>query len=148
MNSTLFFDLCSVTSGNIIGTVTAHCHITTKVIQLQGSKIVAGCKAPIWFFNEVLKSTFEREEKARKDTIDQTNKNIENLGSELDCRSCDKKYKTANGLQKHIEAKHANLKCQPDDSSHRKRNLSVLHIDIEDDEGVLPMLEEIPQLLL
>ena len=109
VNNTLFFDLCNITSGNTIGTVTAHCHITTKVIQLQGSKIVDGCKAPIWLFNNILKGTFEREEKAKSETIQQTNKNIENLGSELECKSCDKKYRTANGLQKHIAAKHANL---------------------------------------
>ena len=65
VNFTYFYDLdCSL--GNILGTVTIHSHVSTRLVQLQGSKLVGGMKAPVWFFTTVLKNTYDREGVLRK----------------------------------------------------------------------------------
>ena len=110
VNSTYFFDLTDLTHDAPIGKVTIHCHVTTKVIQLQGSKLVAGSKAPVWFFENVLKNTFEMESYEQRDSISKTNEDISKLTAEdLTCELCDKKYKTPGGLQKHLQTKHGSL---------------------------------------
>ena len=47
VNLTYFFDLCDSMNGDVLGSVTIHCHITTKLVQIQGSKLVGGSKAPV-----------------------------------------------------------------------------------------------------
>ena len=83
VNSTYFFDLTDLTHDAPIGKVTIHCHVTTKVIQLQGSKLVAGSKAPVWFFENVLKNTFEMESFEQRDSISKTNEDISKLTAEI-----------------------------------------------------------------
>ena len=61
VNSTYFFDLLEPTNDKVLGKVTIHCHVTTKVVQLQGSSIISGSKAPVWFYDNVLQGTFARE---------------------------------------------------------------------------------------
>ena len=56
-----------------IATVTIHSHTTTKLIQLQGFKLVLNVKAPVWFYNNVLKDTLEREAETRKQNVDVIN---------------------------------------------------------------------------
>ena len=50
VNSTYFFELADSVTEALLGRVTVHCHVTTKVIQFQGSKLILGTKAPVWFF--------------------------------------------------------------------------------------------------
>ena len=110
VNSTYFFDLLDDSSGSALAKVTVHCHVTTRVIQLQGSKVVASSKAPVWFFENVLKNTFDREGSERRDSIIKTNEDIIQFTStDLSCTHCDKKYKTAPGLLKHVQTKHETL---------------------------------------
>ena len=107
VNNTYFFDLFDDMSGSTLGRVTVHCHVTSKLVQLQGSKMISGIKAPIWFYENVLKETFDRESTERKLTISKTNENILKMApDDLDCKLCDKKYKTGPGLQKHVQTKH------------------------------------------
>ena len=51
VNHIYFFNLSD--TGVNLATVTIHCHVTTKLVQLQGSKIVKGVKAPVWFHHNV-----------------------------------------------------------------------------------------------
>ena len=45
--------------GKNVGTVTMHLHHTSRLVQLQGSSLVHGnTRAPVWFVNNVIKSTF------------------------------------------------------------------------------------------
>ena len=122
VNSTFFFDLLDTASGESLGKVTIHCHVTTKVVQLQGSKLISGSKAPVWFFNNVLKNTFERESSERSTEIEKVNNEACKLTSDdLKCNHCEKKYKTATGLQKHLQTKHDSLIFQTDERNLRKR---------------------------
>ena len=50
VNTTYFFDLYETSTDISLGKVTIHCHVTTKVVQLQGSRVIEGTKAPVWFF--------------------------------------------------------------------------------------------------
>ena len=128
INSTYFFDLAD-NSGHLLGRVTVHCHVTTKVVQLQGSKLVNGMKAPVWFLNNVLMNTFLRESSVRSDKINQINQDILRTDSaEIPCKLCDKTYKTATGLQRHIQTKHEQVTRQSDTADNRilrKRRIPV-----------------------
>ena len=96
VNSTYFFDLLDDNSGFVLGKVTVHCHVTTRVIQLQGSRVVSSSKAPVWFFENILKNTFDREGSERRDSITKANEDIiQYTSTDLSCTHCDKKYKTA-----------------------------------------------------
>ena len=91
VNSTFFFNLHNIESDNLLGSVTIHCHVTTLTVQLQGSKIISGEKAPIWFFEQVLKNTFDREGNKKSNSIKDANEAIGKLACEDACISCDKK---------------------------------------------------------
>ena len=121
INSTYSFDLAD-NSNLVLGRVTVHCHVTTKVVQLQGSKLVEGEKAPVWFLNNVLKNTFQRESSAKSTEINQINQEILRTdSSEIPCKLCYKTYKTSTGLQKHIQTKHEQVSNQADTRILRKR---------------------------
>ena len=111
VNSTYFFELLDDNTGSVCGKVTVHCHVTAKLVQLQGSRLILGSKAPLWFFEQVLKNTFDREGSERRDVITKTNEDIIQLSSatDLTCTLCDKNYKTASGLQKHVQTKHDSI---------------------------------------
>ena len=47
VNNTLFFNILDHADSSL-GKVTVHCHATTKVVQLQGSRLISGLKAPVW----------------------------------------------------------------------------------------------------
>ena len=81
VNSTYFFDLLDDKSESVLGKVTIHCHVTTRVVQLQGSKLIMSSKAPLWFFHNVLKNTFDREGSERSASITKTNEDIVLLAS-------------------------------------------------------------------
>ena len=59
-----------------IASVTIHCHTTTQLVQLQGSKLVESVKAPVWFYNNILKDTLVKESEKRKQDIDVVNSQI------------------------------------------------------------------------
>ena len=105
VNSTYFFDLLEASTDIVLGKVTVHCHVTTKVVQLQGSRVIDGTKAPVWFFTHVLENTFARESSEKGVSISKTNNDINSLAS-YNCTLCDKKYKTPAGLQRHTQTKH------------------------------------------
>ena len=97
LNTIFSFNLCdSKDVAVILASVTVHCHITTKLVQLQGSKLVKGMKAPVWFHDNVLKDTLERESIKRKGQIDQANAQVLNMPSgsmnTTECFTCNKKF--------------------------------------------------------
>ena len=146
VNSTYFFDLTDFTNDALVGKVTVHCHVTTKVIQLQGSKLISGSKAPVWFFKNVLQNTLQRESSEKRVSISKTNDDISKLLSEeLTCELCDKKYKTPGGLQKHLQSKHESVKHsspQPSQSVPsilRKRKSSIVDVDCGPPEKTLAL---------
>ena len=103
VNSTYFFDLLDDKSGSMLAKVTIRCHVTTRVVQLQGSNMILSSKAPLWFFHNVLQNTFDREGTERRASILKTNEDIIQLAStDLPCTFCER-YKTAPGLQKHLQ---------------------------------------------
>ena len=130
VNSTFCFDLLNIV-GMSIGIVSIHCHNTTRLVQLQGSKLINGIKAPVWLLKAVLDKTFSQEASKRRSNILETNEAIINLTSDyLDCDMCDKKYKTKLNLEKHLKAKHGTQNIQ-EVSSNRKRR--ALNLDTEYD---------------
>ena len=138
VNFTYFYDLhCSL--GNILGTVTIHSHVSTRLVQLQGSKLVGGMKAPVWFFKTVLKNTYDREGVLRKSLIDEANMAVINISpGDMKCNLCDKKYKTPANLQKHIKAKHEILTSQPVGRPLLKRRCSPVSYNDESEEDYNP----------
>ena len=60
----------------MLGTVTIHCHVTSKLVKLQGSRLISGNKAPVWFFDNVLANTFAQEGTKRKSAIELDNREI------------------------------------------------------------------------
>ena len=88
INSTYFFDLLEATNNVVLGKVTIHCHVTTKVVQLQGSRLISGLKAPVWFYNNVIKNTFDKAGAEKEDTISKVNKDLTDLTSN-NCTLCD-----------------------------------------------------------
>ena len=88
-NTVYFFSLSDSNNLSVVlGTVTIHCHKTSKLVQLQGSKLIKGTKAPVWFYNNVLKDTLERESVKRKCQIDITNTRILNMSSSTPGSTC------------------------------------------------------------
>ena len=80
MNNTLFFNILDHADLSL-GKVTVHCHATTRVVQLQGSRLIMGLKAPIWFFNNVLRNIFETESNSKEaHYIGETNASIHTRG--------------------------------------------------------------------
>ena len=76
LNRIYFFNLSDISDPDIIiATVTVHVHVSSKLVQLQGSKLIKGLKAPVWFYDHVLKGTLERESERMKVKIDNTKKN-------------------------------------------------------------------------
>ena len=50
----------------------------------------------------------------KREFISTTNQSISKLASDdLSCTLCDKKYKTAGGLQKHLQTKHEAVQLSP-----------------------------------
>ena len=133
INNVYFFNIVDPTDKVIIANVTIHCHITTKLIQLQGSKVIGGEKAPVWFFHNILKETFKKESENRKDQIVNVNKIIINNRSKTvsngECNLCEKTYKTEVGLQKHKSAKHKSDKPLSD----KKRTVTEVGEDSDED---------------
>ena len=128
-------DVSNCTSGNTLGTVTIHSHVSTRLVQLQGSKLIAGFKAPVWFFKNVLKNTYDHEAVLRKTSIDEANKAVMNIPSgDTKCNLCDKKYKTAPNLQKHIITKHETLTLQTVEKVPQKRIGSPISCLIDSDD--------------
>ena len=131
VNSSYFFNLLESITENILGTVTIHCHVTTKLVQLQGSRLISGNKAPVWFFENVLSNTFMQEAIKKKPHIQQAHREINKLSedsSSNECTLCDKKYKTVIGLQKHLNTKHEGHSLQQS----RKRKGSSLCLETEE----------------
>ena len=102
VNHTYFFEVLDRPLGNLLGKVTVHCHVTSRLVQLQVSKLIGGIKAPIWFFDNVLKNTFDNEGIARKAYIDLANEDIINIptNNDIKCDHCEKTYKTTTGTYK------------------------------------------------
>ena len=48
LNIIYFFNLCDPSDlKTVLASVTVHVHVTTKLVQLQGSKVIKGSKAPV-----------------------------------------------------------------------------------------------------
>ena len=121
----------------MLGTVTIHCHVTSKLVKLQGSRLISGNKAPVWFFDNVLANTFAQEGTKRKSAIELDNRDINNnIATDAnECTLCDKKYKTTTGLQKRINTKHAGKSLQSEQHTRKRKNPSL---SSEEDEEHLP----------
>ena len=136
VNSTYFFNLLENITDYLLGTVTIHCHVTTKLVQLQGSRLISGYKAPVWFFDNVLSNTFMQEAIKKKTRIELAHKKINNLSTDSssnDCTLCDKKYKSISGLQKHLNTKHDGHSLQlGSDQQSRKRKSTSLCLENEE----------------
>ena len=130
VNSTLFFNLHDCITEVLLGKVTVHIHVTTKVVQIQGSKHISGSKAAVWFLDNLVRETFVRESSERRANIAKINDNIKLASDDLACTLCERKYKTVTGLQKHMQSKHeafsndTNNPTQPLQSENRKRRMS------------------------
>ena len=69
-----------------------------------------GLKAPIWFFNNVLRNIFETESNSKEAAITKVNEDITKFRSDdFSCTLCERKYRTANVLQKHMQNKREHL---------------------------------------
>ena len=49
VNMIYSFNISDPSDSNVLGSVRVHVHVTTKLVQLQGAKVIRGCKAPVWF---------------------------------------------------------------------------------------------------
>ena len=86
LNVMYTFDITpSDSTNNPTASVTIHCHTTTQLVQLQGSKLVESVKAPVWFYDNVLKDTLLNESKNRKHEVDEVNSQ---LIQNKTCSSC------------------------------------------------------------
>ena len=75
-----------------VASVTVHVYVTSKLVQLQGSKLVHGVKAPLWFYDNVIKATLERESERMKQQIDTTNSRILRATTSSNaCEACSKR---------------------------------------------------------
>ena len=69
-----------------------------------------GLKAPIWFFNNVLRNIFETESNSKEAAITKVNEDITKFRSDdFSFTLCERKYRTANVLQKHMQNKREHL---------------------------------------
>ena len=91
VNSLYRFDILSIENDSVVANVTVHCHITTKLVRIQGSKLVDGIKAPVWFYNLVLKDTLEKLAEERKTNIENANKIILDITDFSPCPKCNKR---------------------------------------------------------
>ena len=83
------FTVSDPANSSILGSVRVHVHVTTKLVQLQGAKVIRGTKAPVWFHQNVLKDTLKREAEKRKAEIDNTNREVLEIDSSP-CKNCNK----------------------------------------------------------
>ena len=157
INTTYMYSLSDHTG--VLGTVRIHCHVTTKLVQLQGSRLVHGMKAPVWFFNKVLKNTLEKEAIKKKASIDNTNSKIMNIENpaQKSCETCNKKIAETDKTYEccSCKSKH-HKKCTPDRSNRSRtqplewkcslclslqsnlRKRPITEVTISDDENIPP----------
>ena len=126
LNRSYSFILCERTNTVILATVKVHVHITTKLVQLQGSKLVHGLKAPVWFYENVLKNTLNTESMKRKALIENTNERILSLSPNLStCKTCNKRIVKSDKSYNCSSCPSIHHKKCTSDKSNRTRNQPI-----------------------